>query len=178
MTEAKVNLDLTERLIADNKKQIEGVDRIPLKINSDDRGHLIEICRTDWPKIQEILPAFPESRINQVYIVHDDRRDIVRAFHKHSDLWDLFSIVNGSARFVLVDDRPISPTYGVMNEYVLGQRNMSMLIVPPGVFHGWMSLEDNTILASIASHTYNQAKPDEVRIAPNSFQYDWSIKGR
>jgi dTDP-4-dehydrorhamnose 3,5-epimerase-like enzyme len=50
-----------------------------------------------------------------------------------------------------------------------------MLIVPPGVYHGWMSLEDDTQLISIASHTYNASSPDEERVSYDSFGYDWSI---
>ena len=44
-----------------------------------------------------------------------------------------------------------------------------MIVVPPGVYHGWMSLEDDTQLVSTASEVYNREKPDEVRIPPNSF---------
>jgi dTDP-4-dehydrorhamnose 3,5-epimerase-like enzyme len=53
-----------------------------------------------------------------------------------------------------------------------------MIIVPPGIYHGWMSLEDNTIMISVASEVYNKEKPDEVRIPPDSFGDVWTIKGR
>jgi hypothetical protein len=32
-----------------------------------------------------------------------------------------------------------------------------------------MSLEDNTILCSVASHEYNRQNPDEARVPPNAF---------
>lgn len=61
---------------------------------------------------------------------------------------------------------------------VVGERKPALIVVPPGVYHGWMSLEDDTQMISIASHTYNREKPDEVRISPDSFGDVWTVKGR
>lgn len=88
------------------------------------------------------------------------------------------SINHGSAKFVLVDDRPDSPTYKEMNTFIISERNPSLLVVPPGVYHGWMSLEDDTQMISTASEVYNRQKPDEVRISPDSFGDVWTVKGR
>ena len=105
-------------------------------------------------------------------------RGTVRAFHKHAELWDWFFISHGSAKFVLVDDRDDSPTKGEMMAVVVGDRKPALIVVPPGVYHGWMSLEDDTQMVSTASHTYNREKPDEVRIPPDSFGDVWTVKGR
>jgi dTDP-4-dehydrorhamnose 3,5-epimerase-like enzyme len=50
--------------------------------------------------------------------------------------------------------------------------------VPPGVFHGWVALEDGTQLISVASELYDPENPDEERIPWNSFGYDWSVRFR
>ncbi len=76
------------------------------------------------------------------------------------------------------DDRKDSKTYGEMMQIIASSRNPKLIVVPPGVYHGWMSLEDDTVLISIASHTYNREKPDEIRIPPDSFGDVWTIKGR
>ena len=94
------------------------------------------------------------------------------------ELWDWFFISHGSAKFVLKDDREDSPTYGETMQVVIGERNPTLLVVPPGVYHGWMSLEDDTQMVSTASHTYNREQPDEVRIPPDSFGDVWTIKGK
>jgi dTDP-4-dehydrorhamnose 3,5-epimerase-like enzyme len=44
-----------------------------------------------------------------------------------------------------------------------------MIVVPPGVYHGWMSLEDDTIMLSVASHVYDREHPDEERVSPHAF---------
>ncbi len=148
---------------------IEGVRLIPLEVHTDDRGYLIELVRATDPFL---------TKFGQVYLVGDFARGVIRAFHKHTLLWDYFFISHGSAKFILVDDRPNSTTYKNMDTFVVGSRNPSLLVVPPGVFHGWMSLEDNTQMISVASEVYNREKPDEMRIPPDSFGDVWIVKGR
>ena len=61
---------------------------------------------------------------------------------------------------------------------VIGERNPVLVAAPPGVYHGWMSLEDDTQLIGIASHTYDREDPDDVRVPPDHFGDVWSVKGR
>jgi len=128
----------------------------------------------------EILRSTDEyfTQFGQVYLVGDMSRGTIRAFHKHAELWDWFFISHGSAKFALRDDRQESSTYGEMQTIVSSQRNPTLIVVPPGVYHGWMALEDDTQLVSTASHVYNRQKPDEIRVPPDSFGYIWEVKGR
>ncbi len=148
---------------------IDGVKLVDLIARADDRGYLIEILRATDQHF---------TKFGQVYLVGNMSRGTIRAFHKHEVLWDWFFISHGSAKFALRDDRASSPTYAQMDTYVITQRNPSLLVVPPGVFHGWMSLEDDTQMISTASEVYNRQKPDEVRVPPDSFGYKWEIQGR
>lgn len=148
---------------------IKDVQVIDLIVREDDRGYLYEIVHAT----DAFVPQF-----GQVYVVGDPVRGIIRAFHKHAELHDWFCIVNGSAKFVLRDDRPESQTYKEMQTIVISARSPKLIVVPPGIYHGWMSLEDNTIMVSTASHVYNREKPDEVRIPPDSFGDVWTVKGR
>ena len=148
---------------------IADVSVIPLEAHADDRGYLIEILRSTDPHF---------TQFGQVYMVGDMARGTVRAFHKHLLLWDWFFISHGTAKFVLQDDRSDSPTKGEMMTVVAGDRKPALIAVPPGVYHGWMALEDDTQLISIASEVYNREKPDEERIPPDSFGDVWEVKGR
>ena len=103
-------------------------------------------------------------QFGQVYLVGNPARGTIRAFHKHEELWDWFFISHGSAKFVLSDDRAGSRTHGALMTIIASARKPRLIVVPPGVYHGWMSLEDDTQMVSTASHVYNHAKPDEVRI--------------
>lgn len=153
---------------------LKDVQVIDLVAHYDDRGYLVEIVRhADDPEPHGVVHQF-----GQVYLVGDMVRGTVRAYHKHEELWDWFFISHGSAKFVLKDDRADSPTYGEMMTIVVGERRPRLIVVPPGVYHGWMSLEDDTQMVSTASHTYNREQPDEVRIPPDSFGDVWTVKGR
>ncbi|HEY3490323.1 MAG TPA: dTDP-4-dehydrorhamnose 3,5-epimerase family protein [Candidatus Deferrimicrobiaceae bacterium] len=138
-----------------------------LVVRSDDRGYLIEILRATDPHF---------TKFGQVYLVGNLTRGTIRAFHKHDELWDWFFISHGCAKFALVDDRPESPTYKETNTFIIGDRQPGLLVVPPGVYHGWMSLQDDTQLISTGSEVYNRDKTDEVRVPFDSFGYDWSVQ--
>lgn len=148
---------------------IEGVKQVELKAYVDDRGYLIEILRASDEHF---------TKFGQVYLVGNFSKDTIRAFHKHNILWDWFFISHGAAKFILVDDRKESKTYKQMDIFVVSSRNPSLIVVPPGVYHGWMSLEDDTQLISTASEVYNRKEPDEVRISPDTFGDIWQVKGR
>jgi dTDP-4-dehydrorhamnose 3,5-epimerase len=148
---------------------IQDVQLVPLVAHVDDRGYLIEILRSTDPHF---------TKFGQVYVVGNPARGTIRAFHKHEQLWDWFFIARGSAKFILRDDRPGSSTFEGLATFVIGDRNPSLLVVPPGVYHGWMSLQDDTLLISTGSEVYNRERPDEVRVPPDSFGADWQVKGR
>lgn len=149
------------------KTSIKGLGVVILEAHVDDRGYLIEIIRSTDPHYK---------KFGQVYAVRSTTRGTIRAFHKHAKLWDYFFIAAGSAKFAFYDDRKESKTYKNINTLVLSQLNPGLIVVPPGVYHGWMALEDNTLLISTASDVYNRQNPDEQRVPYDSFGYDWSIK--
>ena len=146
----------------------------PLVTHEDDRGDLTEILHNH---------ELADGRFGQVYVVRDPMPGTIRAFHRHARLWDYFSIIQGKAMFWLVaTERDCLPPSGVKSvkstldnrtlwsvRYVLGERPQKMLAVPPGVFHGWMSLSPNTILLSVGSEVYDKECPDERRVSPDFF---------
>ena len=153
---------------------IHDVQQIALTVHEDDRGYLYEVIHSTDPFVH---------KFGQVYVVGGRIPLVVRAFHKHEALHDWFCIVKGSAKFVLIDDRKESPTYQAHDQIVVSERTPSLVVIPPGIFHGWMSLEPNTILVSTASEVYNRDAPDEVRVPPDYFddligEDPWIIKGR
>lgn len=168
---------------------IEGVKVTPVEFHSDDRGWLAEVCHC-YELEQEVCSheAFDKDvkcpRFGQVYAVGNYAAGTIRAFHKHAKLWDYFFIVNGAAKFVLVDDRDArilpnrSPEGTSMQSEILSARRPALITIPPGVFHGWMSLEPNTILISVGSELYDREHPDETRIDAYSFGDIWSVKPR
>lgn len=158
---------------------IEGVRLVELTRHEDDRGYLFEIIHAT----DEFLPRF-----GQVYVVCSPVRGTIRAFHKHQRLWDYFCVVRGAAKFVLarMDDDALRArmaaglpcTPEALQTLVLTERKPCLLVVPAGIWHGWMSLEDNTIVVATGSEVYNRENPDETRVPPDVFGDVWTVRGR
>ncbi len=154
---------------------IHDVQQVPLTLREDDRGYLFEVVHGS--------DEFVQHKFGQVYVVGNRVEGVVRAYHKHAELHDWFCIVSGAAKFVLVDDRRDSPTYREVDILIGSDRAPSLVVVPPGVYHGWQSLEPGTIMVSTASKEYDRENPDEVRIPPSSFDEligrdPWVVEGK
>ena len=136
----------------------------------DDRGTLEEVLRRDDPEF---------VKFGQVYMVRSRQPGTVRAFHRHKKLWDHFCIVSGSALFQFAEDVS-SPDTGVPRAYRItaDAAKPVVLHVPPGVWHGWMALETNTLLLSIGSEVYDASNPDEERVPADSFGARWQVEAK
>lgn len=148
---------------------INEVQFIPLEVHVDERGDLTEIIRYS----QGFL-----SSIAQLNLINDPVRGTIKAWHKHFEMWEVFFCSQGKVKFGLYDDRENSDTYKKTDTFVFGERNPSILVVPPGVYHGHLALEDDTQLIAICSHEYNRENPDEERVPYNYFDYDWEVTYR
>ena len=78
----------------------------------------------------------------------------------------------------MVDDRKDSPTYKEINSFILSMLNPSVLIIPTGVYTGWMSLDDNTVVLGISSEIFDKNNPDDERADPHSFGDVWKVNDR
>ncbi len=163
--------------------EIIGVSVIDLKTHVDDRGMLAELARIDWPEVSSIISP-PDSKVTdlifrQVYTVinHDSA---IRAFHCHERLVDFFTLVHGFAKFVLLDVRKDSKTFGNYQVINVCDKKLQTVCVPAGVQHGWRG-SANSILTCVANHLYkgwdSKGHLDETRIPWNSLGEDiWQVQ--
>lgn len=147
---------------------IEGVKNNPVKSFIDDRGFL-----------SQILPEGDESfQIKRIYSTGNFSRGVIRGFHKHKREKKAFFVPTGSAKFVAVDDRKDSATFKEINTFVLSTLNPSVLAVPTGVYTGWMSLEDGTVVIGISNEKFDKDNPDDERLDPYAYGDVWKVKDR
>ncbi len=148
---------------------ISGVRLIDLAVYEDDRGILYEV-------IHKTDPFVEEHGIGQVYMVRDRTPFTVRAFHRHDEKRDWLCIVAGTGLFVLVSEN--GDDY---DRLVLSGDRPHLLVVPPRVWHGWMSLELGALMLSATPHVHDKRAPDVERVPPNHFDeligfYPWAIQ--
>lgn len=145
----------------------ENAKLVPVKTFVDDRGYIHQI-------IQHSDGMFP--KLERLYLVGNFGRGVIRGFHKHEEEWKCFFLINGAAKFVLVKEIENEPE---INTYVLAAKNPQILIVPPKNWHGFISLEENTVLLGMSNFTIDETKKDDYRLDPYKFgKRIWEIKAR
>ncbi len=115
------------------------------------------------------------SKIEEVYISDIPNSGTIRAGHKHHRLDEFFVILDGSAKFVLVDDRKESITYKKHVTVFLNGEFRSSLFVPSEIFHVFITLENNSKCLAIASEAYDAQNPDIVPATSDVFGNEFDI---
>jgi dTDP-4-dehydrorhamnose 3,5-epimerase len=119
---------------------------------SHHHGHLTEAFRADWglteePIVQVTLTVTFPGRI--------------RAWGIHRYTVDRLFAATGSLCLVCYDGRRASPTLGCINELMLGGRNQGIVVIPPGIYHGWKNVgDDEATIVSMPSRLYEYESPD------------------
>lgn len=145
---------------------IAGSEIRDLAVRPDERGRLFEVLRSDDPSF---------IQFGQVYVT-TAHPGIVKAWHCHRLQTDFFCLIEGRARFALFDARTDSATFGSIDEYECEGMHPRLIIIPPGVYHGFKNTGDrDAICMNCPTEPYNHAAPDELRIDAfdNDIPYDW-----
>ena len=137
---------------------LNGVELIKIKNFKDPHGILSVLVsqgRIDAPNAKEI---------GEVYLVSVPRSNTTRASHKHKHLDEFFVIIEGSAKFFLLDDRKDSSTYGKKELFTLNSETGNALFIPRGIYHAFVTLKDNTKCLAISNRPFDQKNPDVYKI--------------
>ena len=119
---------------------IEGCYLIEPKVFGDDRGFFME----SWN-----ARSFADAGLD-LHFVQDNHsrssRGVLRGLHyqKPNPQGKLVRVVAGAVYDTVVDIRESSPTFGKSAGFEISASNKRMLWVPPGLAHGFLTLEDGT----------------------------------
>ncbi len=112
--------------------EIAGVIIKNLERHTDERGWLAELFRQDEIP-EEIYPV-----MSYLSLTLPGKR---RGPHKHERQTDYFSFLGvGSFKLYLWDAREESPTYGNKMVLTITEDELKVVIVPPGVVHGYENI--------------------------------------
>lgn len=154
--------------VRSESKTIEGVVISPIRENVDDRQRLSVYLKASDP----FFPGFAQSYVTIT------ERGIVKAWHYHLKQTDVWFVPWGKVKVGLFDARQGSRTCGVANGVVMGGGNNVTLVIPPGVFHGYLTLTEHAILINTTSEPYDPQ--DEYRAAWDDprFGFVWDVENR
>ena len=115
-----------------------------------------------------------EFHLQEIFI-SKSKKDVIRGFHLQmgsSANHRLISVVNGSVLDVLLDLRPESPTFMRFHSREMNAANPHILIVPPGVAHAFLALEECQMV-----YVSDKVFDPELDAGVNPLQcgYDWPV---
>jgi dTDP-4-dehydrorhamnose 3,5-epimerase len=146
---------------------IDGARIVPLRKIVNERGHLLEIQRSDEAHCPGIAQAYTTCTLP----------GIVKAWYRHHKQFDQIALVHGDATLVLYDARLESPSRGQLVECVLSDESPRLVQIPPGVWHGFKaSGEQPVYLLHLNAAAHDAGRPDEDRLPPDSAEIPYAWK--
>jgi len=106
------------------------------------------------------------------------QKNVLRGLHFQSPPFaqgKLVRAIKGAVLDVAVDIRKNSASYGKHFAVVLSEHNKTMLWIPEGFAHGFLTLEDNTIFSYKCSNYYNKASEGCVLWNDKDLSINWQV---
>lgn len=150
---------------------IRGTEVRDLRVNADERGHLVEMFRADW----EIYD--PQPRMSYYSMTYPG---VVRAWHRHvRGQVDHFVCPSGRIKVGIYDDREDSSTAGEVETHVIGEHNQKVVRIPGACWHGFKAIGDSpALLVNFPTQLYEYDAPDEERLPydTDEIPFDWEAE--
>lgn len=137
----------------------------------DHRGRLFEVVN---PAAD---PDFWAEPVVHSY-VFTIRRDSLKGWGVHEEKADRYCLIHGETMTVLYDDRPGSPTRGMVQEVPLTAQGIQMVYIPPGVWHLSVNLAPHeTLLLNCPTKPYVYSAPDRWTLPWDSERIPVDVRG-
>ena len=150
---------------------IEGLKLIHLKEFGDLRGSFIKVFNKDFFFENDLETDFKES----YYSI--SAKNVIRGMHFQIPPFEHTKLVylnRGKITDVVLGIRKSSPSYGRHFSIELNIKNPILIYIPKGCAHGFLSLEDDTMVTYLQTSCYNNAFDKGIKY--NSFGMDWQLE--
>ena len=150
---------------------IAGTGLIEYDAHTDMRGEFVKFLHQPTFASWNLTSSFPEG----FYSISG--KNVLRGMHLQVSPQAQDKIVQcllGSALDVFVDLRASSPTFRHFHALRLEASIPHAIYLPQGIAHGFLSLEDHTLMHYLVSAPY--AKECDTGIRWDSFGFDWNAE--
>lgn len=150
---------------------IEGLKLINVKKIKDTRGDFIKVFNEEFFAENGLNYSFKES----YYSI--SQKNVIRGMHFQIPPYEHSKLVyvnRGAILDVALDLRIDSKTFGCFLSTKISQESGILIYIPVGFAHGFLSLEDNTMITSLQSSVYNQNTDRGIKY--DSFGMNWGDK--
>ena len=151
------------------KTNFEGLFIIQHRVFSDVRGLFIKTYN------QEIFNKLGIDLDVKERYYSASHKNVIRGMHFQTPPEDhikLVTVISGKILDVVLDIRKQSPTYGKCFNINLNATDGKTLLIPKGFAHGFLAMENNTIVEY--NQTTGYAPNNDAGINYNSFGFDWN----
>ena len=125
--------------------EFSGVEILEAALHSDSRGYLYK----------QGIPS--RNMFTNFLLSHNPAAGTVRGLHcqpRQDSEHKLITCIRGAIVDFLLDLREDSPTFGDWCEYRLSEKVTKSLLVPPGLAHGFQTIESETTIHYLVSGEY------------------------
>jgi dTDP-4-dehydrorhamnose 3,5-epimerase len=136
----------------------------------DERGYFCEMYKYSEFKKNNIDTDFSQDNLSV------SKKGVLRGMHyqKHYKAQaKLVSVIQGSIIDVIVDIRTNSDTFKRWSAYYLNDCNKTMLYVPEGFAHGFVALDDVTIVHYKCTNEYDPSFDAGIRYDDPDIGIEW-----
>ncbi|MCB0480600.1 MAG: dTDP-4-dehydrorhamnose 3,5-epimerase [Flavobacteriales bacterium] len=152
---------------------LKGLFVIKPRVFSDHRGYFYESYNLETFRNIGIADHFIQD--NQSLSTD---KNVLRGLHFQNEPFaqaKLVRVVTGAVYDVAVDIRKSSPTYGHWFGIELNEENKTLLYIPKGFAHGFVTLQPNTLFNYKCSNVYNKALEEGILWNDKDLNIDWGV---
>lgn len=150
-----------------------GLKVIQPRVFEDSRGYFYESYNQN---------AFENAGIKDNFVQSNQslsQKGVLRGMHFQippHDQSKLVRVIRGAVLDVVVDIRQGSPTYGKHFSIELSEENKTMLYIPSGFAHGFLTLRDETLFSYKCGTFYNKDAEQGLMWNDSEIGIDWKIE--
>ena len=153
------------------ESKLKGAFTIEIERLEDERGFFAR----SWCR-REFEAHGLDSELVQCNISFNLKAGTLRGMHYQASPFEedkLIRCTKGAIHDVIVDLRPVSPTFGQYENFLLTSENRRMLFVPKSFAHGFLTLEDETEVFYQMSEFYSPEHSRGFRWNDPRIGIDW-----
>lgn len=108
--------------------------------------------------IVTFINDFHFENVKRFYQVENHSKGYIRAWHGHKKEGKYVYVIQGTALIGVVD-----MTTEKISTYILSDKQIKILYIPPGYYNGFKSLEENTKIIFFSTSTIEESIDDDYR---------------
>jgi dTDP-4-dehydrorhamnose 3,5-epimerase len=150
-----------------------------------------QCCIVEFPKHDDTRGSFQRKNCEssfrlaglnfewrQCNVSINHKKATFRGFHYQENPFEeikLVTCVKGRIQDVIIDIRKDSPTFRKAFSFELNEHDNISLYISKGVAHGYLTLEDDTVVLYHVSADYSKEKTRGILWSDSSINIDWRI---